>query len=85
MIRKIIKPLINNRKCTQPRYCSVECAEAAKPVHLHECGQLDLLHSVGIGHLAVRTILVTGLDRLTSLRTRIKVKKTIKKFDVLAT
>jgi len=60
------------RKCTQPRYCSVECLEAAIPVHQHECGQLDLLHSVGIGHLAVRTVLVTGIEQLTKLRPRIK-------------
>eukprot|EP00088_Acartia_fossae_P017124 TRINITY_DN19695_c0_g1_i4.p1 TRINITY_DN19695_c0_g1~~TRINITY_DN19695_c0_g1_i4.p1 ORF type:complete len:754 (+),score=176.17 TRINITY_DN19695_c0_g1_i4:39-2300(+) len=60
------------RKCTQPRYCSVECVEAASSVHQHECGQLDLLHSVGIGHLAVRTVLVTGMERLKELRPRIK-------------
>jgi len=60
------------RKCTQPRYCSVQCVESAASVHQHECGQLDLLHSVGIGHLAVRTVLVTGLEKLKELQSRIK-------------
>lgn len=36
--------------CTQPRYCSGICRDAAwESYHKHECGHLDILHSVGIG------------------------------------
>ena len=38
------------RYCTQTRYCSGACRDAAwSQYHQYECGQLDLLHSVGIG------------------------------------
>ena len=43
--------------------CSGQCRdEAWDSYHKHECGQLDLLHSVGIGHLAVRTLLVVAVS-----------------------
>ena len=35
------------------RYCSSSCQTLAwSQHHQHECGHLDLLHSVGVGHLA---------------------------------
>ena len=38
------------RYCTQTRYCSGACRDTAwSQYHQYECGQLDLLHSVGIG------------------------------------
>jgi len=59
--------------CTQPRYCSGSCRDAAwSQYHKYECGHLDTLHSVGIGHLAFRTILMAGRDHLLSVRNSIK-------------
>ncbi|XP_023343918.1 SET and MYND domain-containing protein 4 isoform X2 [Eurytemora carolleeae] len=61
------------KKCTQPRYCSNACVEEGwQEYHQYECGQLDLLHSIGIGHLAVRTVLVTGLEKLVNIKQSIK-------------
>ncbi|XP_067144261.1 SET and MYND domain-containing protein 4-like [Centruroides vittatus] len=52
-------------QCSQVRYCSVACCkESWDRYHKWECGNLDLLHSVGIAHLSVRVILVTGLQTL---------------------
>lgn len=53
-------------KCTQPRYCSEVCRSTSwSTYHQFECGGgLDLLHSVGIAHLALRVILVAGLPNL---------------------
>jgi len=56
-------------KCTQPRYCSESCrSQSWSTYHQHECSGLDLLHSVGIAHLAMRIVLVTGLPRLLRFR-----------------
>ena len=53
--------------------CSGQCRdEAWDSYHKHECGQLDLLHSVGIGHLAVRTLLVAGREQLLSIRSAVR-------------
>ena len=52
---------------------SGECRDAAwTEYHKHECGHLDTLHSVGIGHLAVRTVLVTGRSHLMGIRSRVR-------------
>ena len=40
--------------CTQTRYCGRECRDLAWQYHKYECGRLETLHSVGIGHLAYR-------------------------------
>jgi len=69
--RRIEAPL-PCKKCTQPRYCSSECVEDSWVYHQYECGQLDLLHNIGIGHLAVRTILLTGLQKLKDVRKAVK-------------
>eukprot|EP00092_Neocalanus_flemingeri_P090332 GFUD01114410.1.p1 GENE.GFUD01114410.1~~GFUD01114410.1.p1 ORF type:complete len:506 (+),score=194.91 GFUD01114410.1:37-1554(+) len=59
--------------CTQPRYCSGSCRDAAwSGHHQFECGQMDLLHSVGIGHLAVRTVLTAGRDNLLCMKGAVK-------------
>jgi len=61
------------RYCTQTRYCSGSCRDTAwSDHHQYECGQLDLLHSVGIGHLAVRTLLSAGRDNLLSIKGAVK-------------
>jgi len=62
-------------KCTQPRYCSEDCRHQSWEIyHQYECTGLDLLHSVGIAHLAVRTLLVCGLRQLLTYRTEIQAK-----------
>jgi len=56
-------------KCTQPRYCSEECrSKSWSSYHQYECTGLDLLHSVGIAHLSLRIVLVTGISRLLTIR-----------------
>lgn len=48
-------------QCNQVRYCSFACGKASwNQYHRWECGNLNLLYSVGIAHLAVRVLLVTG-------------------------
>lgn len=52
-------------QCNQVRYCSFSCAkESWTQYHHWECGNLNLLYSVGIAHLAIRIIFVTGLTTL---------------------
>ena len=58
--------------CTQTRYCKVKCRDEAWQYHKYECGRLDTLHSVGIGHLAYRTVLVAGWEHLLSVRPRVR-------------
>ncbi|TRY69069.1 hypothetical protein TCAL_11285 [Tigriopus californicus] len=56
-------------KCTQARYCSEDCrTDSWDQYHQHECAHLDLLHSVGIAHLALRTVEVTGYNNLINLK-----------------
>ena len=45
--------------------------ESWKIYHQYECTCLDLLHSVGIAHLSVRTVIVTGVENLISYRSTI--------------
>ncbi|XP_077494043.1 protein-lysine N-methyltransferase SMYD4-like [Amblyomma americanum] len=53
-------------QCNQVRYCTFSCAKESWSVyHQWECGNLNLLYSVGIAHLAIRILLVTGLANLT--------------------
>jgi len=60
-------------RCTQPRYCSETCRQESWDVyHQYECTGLDLLHSVGIAHLALRTLLVAGMKRLMGYRTEVQ-------------
>ena len=54
------------------RYCSGECRNDAWLLHQHECGQLDLLHSVGIGHLAFRTLLMATLPTAKALQKQVQ-------------
>lgn len=63
-------------KCTQTRYCSDQCREISwNKYHQYECSNLDLLQSVGIAHLAERIVVVTGVDKLRSLRGFVKGNK----------
>jgi len=56
-------------ECTQARYCSEECRESSwTAYHKVECGGLDLLHSVGVAHLALRILLTCGIDQLKALK-----------------
>ena len=57
----------------QARYCSDDCrARSWHRYHKHECHNLDLLHSVGIAHLALRTVLVAGRKGILALRPYLK-------------
>ncbi|XP_054713862.1 SET and MYND domain-containing protein 4-like [Uloborus diversus] len=56
-------------QCSQVRYCSQQCVdESWEKYHKWECGNLDLLHTVGIAHLSCRVILITGLSYLQENR-----------------
>jgi len=60
---------ISCSRCSQPRYCSEECRETSWSLHHQwECSSLELLHGVGVGHLAVRTLLVTGREKLEEIK-----------------
>lgn len=55
--------LFRCNKCTQVKFCSETCLDYAwDTYHKHECLSLDLLHSVGIAHLAIRIVLCAGLE-----------------------
>jgi len=59
--------------CTQSRYCSVKCRdESWSQYHKLECGNLDILHSVGLGHLALRSAVMAGKDHLLNIKSLVK-------------
>ncbi|XP_064489863.1 SET and MYND domain-containing protein 4-like [Ornithodoros turicata] len=54
-------------QCNQVRYCTFACAKASwTGYHKWECGNLDLLFSIGVAHLALRILLVTGMPNLVT-------------------
>ena len=71
--RRTINRFLSCRRCTQARYCSDDCrARSWHQYHQHECHSLDLLHSVGIAHLALRTVLVADRKGILALRPYLK-------------
>ncbi|CAG2179520.1 unnamed protein product, partial [Oppiella nova] len=55
-------PVMPCHQCTQVMYCNDECrSEGWQECHQYECGFLDVLHDIGIAHLAFRTVLVCGV------------------------
>ncbi|XP_064489866.1 SET and MYND domain-containing protein 4-like [Ornithodoros turicata] len=53
--------------CDKVRYCSFACSKTSwTAYHKWECGLLDLLYSIGVAHLALRMLLVTGLSNLVT-------------------
>ncbi len=57
-------------KCTQIRYCSDDCVNQSwNRYHSHECGNLDLMKDIGIAHLALRILLVSGIDEAIKVST----------------
>ncbi len=50
--------------CSEVIFCDERCADAADLYHAHECGRLRLLQSVGIAHLALRTVLIAGVENV---------------------
>jgi hypothetical protein len=47
------------------RYCNEQCRDnSLRDYHWLECGNVEKLQNTGIGHLAVRTLLITPSDRL---------------------
>ena len=50
-------------KCSQVMYCSEQCSQQSwSQYHRFECGFLDVMHDIGIAHLALRILLVCGVD-----------------------
>lgn len=57
--------------CCTVQYCSQKCREIAWNLHHWvECQYMTLLHSVGIAHLSLRIILVTGLRNLLDFKSK---------------
>ncbi|XP_045611471.1 SET and MYND domain-containing protein 4 isoform X2 [Procambarus clarkii] len=54
--------------CCDAVFCKEECRELGRAWHQYECGILHILSSVGIAHLAVRVILVTGWKHTCDIR-----------------
>ena len=56
--------------CSLVRYCDEDCREAAwNSFHQYECPYLGLIESSGIGligHLALKLVLITGLDQISN-------------------
>ncbi|CAG7833348.1 unnamed protein product [Allacma fusca] len=51
--------------CSQAKFCSEGCSLKAWEIyHQYECGNLDLLQSVGIAHLALKVLLTAGKDQV---------------------
>lgn len=46
--------------CRDTIFCNEACREAGRAWHQYECGILHILSSVGIAHLALRVLLVSG-------------------------
>ncbi|KAK8380743.1 hypothetical protein O3P69_007991 [Scylla paramamosain] len=46
--------------CRDAIFCNEECRRASRLWHQYECGILHILSSVGIAHLALRILLITG-------------------------
>ncbi|XP_041367336.1 SET and MYND domain-containing protein 4-like isoform X2 [Gigantopelta aegis] len=58
------------RECCRVQYCSETCRKLAWTVYHHiECKYIDLLHSIGIAHLSLRTVLVAGSKYLKEFLT----------------
>lgn len=54
-------------ECAQIKFCSSVCRDIAwSSYHWLECGWLDVLHEIGIAHLALRVLLVTDLMHIIS-------------------
>ncbi|CAL8095743.1 unnamed protein product [Orchesella dallaii] len=51
-------------RCSQVKFCDEICKGASESYHYNECTWLDLMNSVGIGHLAVRIILTAGVENV---------------------
>ncbi|XP_054164012.1 SET and MYND domain-containing protein 4-like [Oppia nitens] len=62
------KPMVPCLKCSQVRYCSDKCViDGWHECHEYECGYLDIMHDIGIAHLALRILLVCGVDKAIQL------------------
>lgn len=58
--------------CCSVQYCSQNCREIAwNSHHRVECRYMSLLHSVGIAHLSLRIILLTGLKNLLDFKSKL--------------
>ncbi|XP_023931505.1 SET and MYND domain-containing protein 4 [Lingula anatina] len=57
------------QQCVEVQYCSEECRDASwDSYHCIECPYLEIMHSIGIGHLSFRVVLVSGLQKLLAFR-----------------
>ena len=69
--KRCLAPLVC-RHCPIARYCSPTCRDRSwDTYHKHECDSLDIIHRSGVGkfgHLALRTVTVSGLQFLLEHR-----------------
>lgn len=73
------------QKCSQVKFCSEVCAKSSWELyHKMECLSLDLLHSVGIAHLAVRVTLTAGLQSILKAAERHEFLKDPKNFSIFS-
>ncbi|XP_042241667.1 SET and MYND domain-containing protein 4-like [Homarus americanus] len=56
------------KDCRDVIFCKEECRDLGQKWHQYECGILHILSSVGIAHLAVRVILVSGWKLCSDIR-----------------
>lgn len=54
--------------CCDAVFCNEECKEVGRSWHQYECGILHILSSVGIVHLTLRIILVSGWQIFCDVR-----------------
>ncbi|RWS12405.1 SET and MYND domain-containing protein (SMYD)-like protein [Dinothrombium tinctorium] len=52
--------------CDRVTFCDSDCAKKAKEYHKYECGMINSLVDAEIFHVAIRTLLVTGIDNAIS-------------------
>ena len=51
-------------ECADVLYCSIDCKKKSRLYHKFECSKLEILHDLGIGHLAYRIIACTDSNVL---------------------
>ncbi|XP_076047087.1 protein-lysine N-methyltransferase SMYD4-like [Oratosquilla oratoria] len=72
---KSIESFVPCEACSDIVYCNEKCREEGRSFHKYECKLIHILSAVGIAHLALRVVLVTGWDILAeTINSNFKVK-----------